>query len=90
MWFSSNNIVKEITNADNIFASIVSNLSDINFNKNDFSIFYCNIRSLVLHIDELLVYLKTTSHIFDIIVLAETWLNDNFYTNFVGTYCYTA
>jgi len=77
MWLSSNNIVEEITNADIITASIVSNLSDINFNNNVFSTFYCNIRSLVLHIDELLVYLKTTSHIFDIIVLIESWLNDN-------------
>jgi len=40
-----------------------------------------------------LVYLKSTSHIFDIIVLVETWLNDNLnicidgykYFHFLGT-----
>jgi len=57
MRLPSNNIVKKLTNADNIYECIVINLSDINFNKNVFFIFYCNIRSLVLHIDELLVYL---------------------------------
>lgn len=63
MWLPSNNIVKELTNADNISECIVNNLSDINFNKNVFSIFYCNIRSLVLHIDEVIVYLKTTCYL---------------------------
>lgn len=75
MWFSLKNLENELTNIVKISANIVNNLSDIYSNKNLFSVFYCNICSVTLHINELLVYLNTTSHKFDIIVLTETWLS---------------
>jgi len=37
-----------------------------------------NIRSLKANIDELLLLLNSINHRFDVIVLSETWLNEDY------------
>lgn len=42
-----------------------------------FKIFHANVRSLCKNFDNLLAHLQNVSHHYDIIVLTETWLNEN-------------
>jgi exonuclease III len=74
------NILKEINSSNNVANKMIDNLTDIVFNSNDLSIFHCNIRSINLHFNEILVYLKTITQPFEIIILTETWLSE--YLNF--------
>lgn len=54
------------------------------FNINVFSILYYNIRSIVLHLNNILLYLNTIFHTFDLIILIETWVNINLNINIDG------
>jgi hypothetical protein len=49
------NILKKINTSNNVANKIIDNLTDIVFNSKDLSIFYCNIRSVNLHFNEILV-----------------------------------
>jgi hypothetical protein len=44
---------------------------------NDLTVFSLNIRSVRKHFNKLLVVLSSTNFKFDIIMLSETWLDDN-------------
>lgn len=55
----------------------IDSLENKCFHVNSLSIFSMNIRSLKANIDELLLLLNSINHSFDVIVLSETWLNED-------------
>ena len=60
-------------------------------NENKFSVLNLNIRSLKKNYDSLLIYLRQIKTNFDVIVLTETWLNDNESDLYlIPGYCFSA
>ena len=49
---------------------------NLNFHKDDFSVYHFNIRSLPAHVDEFMLSLQNIKSSFKIIGLCETWLSD--------------
>ena len=50
---------------------------DNNVQSSYFSLFHMNIRSASKHSEELLIHLENLSHVFNVVALTETWLQDS-------------
>lgn len=76
------NICNEIKAINSFETKNVNSISEIKFYVKGFSIFAINIRSIECNLDEIL--LSTINDKFDIIVLSETWLTNNYNISLLG------
>lgn len=78
-----NNLLHELRDINNVQTVNINSLENKYLYVFSLSIFSMNIGSLKANIDELLLLLNSINHSFDVIVLSETWLNEdiNFMTN---------
>lgn len=56
---------------------VINDCNKFSVHNNDLTVFSLNIRSIRKHFNELLVVLSSANIKFDIIMLLETWLNNN-------------
>ena len=56
---------------------VINDCNNFNVHNNDLTVFSLNIRSIRKHFNELLVVLSSANIKFDIIMLSETWLDNN-------------
>jgi len=72
-------LLNNINKINNIETISVDCIDDIQFKNNCLSVFSMNINSLKAHIYELIIYLiNSINNRFDVIVLSETWMKDEY------------
>ena len=72
-----NDIINELDNLYEIKTNIISDIIDLKslfVNKDGFTIFHLNIRSINKNFSQLLVMLNNIIHFIDCIILTECWL----------------
>lgn len=68
----------DVDNINNIKTVSLDNIDNVKLNKENMNILSMNIRSFKAHIDELMLFLRCIENEFDVIVLSEIWLKEDF------------
>jgi len=77
MNFNLSNI-DHLLKLNNVKSTYVDSINNIVLHKGDFSIFQINISSIIAHFNDLGILLGSVESYFDIIVLCETWLLNDY------------
>lgn len=77
-WFNLNNLFNSVNSINCIKTVSVESINDISLSSNSINIFSMNIRSYKAHIHDLIILLESAENEFDVIVLCETWLKEEY------------